>query len=77
MSGLGLVPPVAVLLFLVGLFEPVYDLLAPQATDAGCDEIDERERKFLRELKHEAKRISPEFQQLHDECMTGSARAGQ
>jgi hypothetical protein len=38
--------------------------------------IDERERKFVWQLRHEASRVSPEFQQLYDECMTGSAVAG-
>jgi hypothetical protein len=31
--------------------------------------IDERERKFLRELRQEARRVSPEFEQLYAECM--------
>ncbi|HWG47618.1 MAG TPA: hypothetical protein VN688_32945 [Gemmataceae bacterium] len=31
--------------------------------------IDEGERKFLAELKSQAKQVSPEFQKLHDECM--------
>jgi hypothetical protein len=34
--------------------------------------VDEREKKFLRELRHEANRVSPVFQQLYDECMSGS-----
>jgi uncharacterized tellurite resistance protein B-like protein len=38
--------------------------------------IEERERKFLRELRQEAERVSTEFQQLYDECMTGSAVPG-
>jgi uncharacterized tellurite resistance protein B-like protein len=38
--------------------------------------IEERERKFLWELRHEAERVSPEFQQLYYECLTGSAVAG-
>jgi uncharacterized tellurite resistance protein B-like protein len=38
--------------------------------------IDERERKFLRTLRNEARRVSPEFQQLYEECMTGGAAAG-
>jgi|SRR5215472_5606647 len=38
--------------------------------------IDARERKFLRELRYSAEQISPEFQHLYDECMTGSDVAG-
>src|SRR5579884_2357543 len=33
--------------------------------------IDEREKKFVRELRQEAKQVSPEFQRLHDECLKG------
>jgi carbon storage regulator CsrA len=33
--------------------------------------IDEREKKFMRQLRQEAKQVSPEFQRLHDECMKG------
>jgi hypothetical protein len=40
------------------------------------DQIGERERKFVWELRQEAERVSPEFQQLYDECMAGSAVAG-
>lgn len=32
-------------------------------------QIDEREKKFMHQLRQEAKQVSPEFQQLHDECM--------
>jgi hypothetical protein len=32
--------------------------------------VDEREKRFLRELRYHANRVSPEFQQLYDECMT-------
>jgi hypothetical protein len=39
-------------------------------------EIEERERKFVWELRQEAERVSPEFQQLYDECMTGSVVTG-
>jgi hypothetical protein len=35
--------------------------------------IEERERKFVWELRQEAARVSPEFQQLYEECMEGSA----
>jgi hypothetical protein len=38
--------------------------------------IDARERKFLGELRHQVERVSPEFQHLYDECMTGSDVAG-
>ena len=38
--------------------------------------IDEREKKFLWELRHEAERLSPAFQQLYDECLPSKARAG-
>ena len=38
--------------------------------------IEERARKFVWELRQEAERVSPEFQQLYDECMEGSAVAG-
>jgi uncharacterized tellurite resistance protein B-like protein len=31
--------------------------------------IDDRERQFLRELRREARQVSPEFQRLHDECV--------
>ena len=31
--------------------------------------IDDLEKKFLGELKKEAKRVSPEFQTLYDQCM--------
>ncbi len=33
--------------------------------------IDDREKQFLRELRAEAKAVSPEFQKLHDECLKG------
>lgn len=32
--------------------------------------VDEREKKLLRELKGEAKRVSPEFEALFQECLT-------
>ena len=38
--------------------------------------IEERARTFVWELRQEAGRVSPEFQQLYDECMEGSAVAG-
>jgi hypothetical protein len=33
------------------------------------DRIDDQERKFLHELKGEAKQVSPEFEMLFKECM--------
>jgi hypothetical protein len=33
------------------------------------DKIDDRERKFLHELKGEAKEVSPEFETLFKECL--------
>jgi hypothetical protein len=38
--------------------------------------VDEREKRFLRELRHHANRVSPEFQQLYDECMTDGTAGG-
>jgi hypothetical protein len=37
--------------------------------------VDEREKQLLRELRQEARHVSPEFEQLYDECVTGG-RAG-
>jgi hypothetical protein len=37
--------------------------------------IDGRGRKLVRELGQQAERVSPEFRQLYDECVTGSAGA--
>jgi hypothetical protein len=31
--------------------------------------IDDGEKQFLRDLRREARQVSPEFQQLHDECL--------
>jgi hypothetical protein len=31
--------------------------------------IDDNEKQFLRDLRREARRVSPEFQKLHDECL--------
>jgi uncharacterized tellurite resistance protein B-like protein len=33
--------------------------------------IDDNEKKFLKELKSQAREVSPEFQRLCDECMKG------
>jgi hypothetical protein len=32
--------------------------------------IDESERKFLRQLRGEAKQVSPEFEALYTECLS-------
>jgi hypothetical protein len=37
--------------------------------------IDGPGRKLVRELGRQAERVSPEFQRLYDECVTGSAGA--
>jgi hypothetical protein len=34
-------------------------------------QVDEPEKQFLRELRQEARHVSPEFQQLYDQCVTG------
>ncbi len=33
--------------------------------------IDDNEKQFLRELRSQARKVSPEFQKLYDECMKG------
>ena len=33
--------------------------------------IDENEKQLLRDLKANARQVSPEFQALHDECLRG------
>jgi hypothetical protein len=38
--------------------------------------IEASERTFLWELKHEAKQVSPDFQQLYDECMINGTVTG-
>jgi hypothetical protein len=43
----------------------------------GDGKFDARERKFMGELRHQVERVSPEFQHLYDECMSGSDLAGE
>jgi hypothetical protein len=64
-----LIPSVAVFLLLVGLFEAVNDLLAPQTADACRDEIDHGQRSDV------ARRVR-ETVDRHDEKFIGEASQG-